>query len=59
MGKCGNHYIGPHYIDVFDQYFVIQGLGSNFSSLMAINLLNARTQKFNKNVAQDEDETAE
>ncbi|MDX9711695.1 MAG: hypothetical protein RBT56_04090 [Ignavibacteriaceae bacterium] len=58
-GNGGNHYIGPHYIDAFDQYFVIKGLGSTFSSLMAINLLNARTQKFNKNVAQDEDETAE
>ncbi|MCO6449096.1 MAG: hypothetical protein HND40_13220 [Ignavibacteriota bacterium] len=58
-GNGGNHYIGPHYIDAFDQYFVINGLGSSYSSLMAINLVNARTLKLNVTVAQDDDETAQ
>lgn len=52
-GNGGNGYIGQHQLSSFDTHFIIRGLTIQYSNLLTINWINARTQKFVQNVTQE------
>ncbi len=50
-----NGYIGEHLLNLYDAHYIFRGAGRQHSSLLTVNLVNARTQKFNNNIAQDDE----
>lgn len=55
----GNGQIGQHSLNNNDRHFIIRGFGLQYSNLFTVNMINSRTQKFTKNIAQDEEVSAE
>lgn len=57
--NSANGYIGGHQLNIYDAHFIFRGAGRTHSSIFTVNFVNARTQKFNNTVAQDEEHSAE